>query len=220
MRTIAARWATLAWVCCGCAASTAVSDAAPPLGASTSPGGPPEAPAPSTAPPLTNPRGPALDPVYAAWVQAAGGDAAQAREATVPGPPGWRFFFVARAPGDKSLPAAVHGSALVHAAAPTSWDAIIGEGSVEQAASAVAWLLGTGAWLAPDRPLWAKVPSHGTSVVTGPTRTVTAAGTHFAVWLADPPGFSPYRVDIDVHGSEVERTTRPLDTLLSTPPRP
>lgn len=108
----------------------------------------------------------------------------------------------------------------MHAAAPTSWDALIGEGSVEQVASAVAWLLGTGAWLAPDRPLWAKVPSAGTAVVTGPTRTVTAEGTHFAVWLADPPGFSPYRVDIDVHGTEVERTTRSLHTLLSTPPRP
>ncbi|MFM2163072.1 MAG: hypothetical protein RLZZ383_2584 [Pseudomonadota bacterium] len=213
MFALLATFALLAMFAFACAPSTAAPtdppEAARPIAATAAP---PTTPAP-TAPGRT-------DATYDDWLRSVGVDPALAHEATLAGPPGWRFFYASRTPGDKTFPAAVYAGGLVHAQASDGWDDLLRAGSVEQVASAVTWLLGNGTWLAPGSPLWSKVPAKGEGHVAAPQRTFTDGHVTVELWLAEPPSFAPYRVRIVARGVDVERTSLPLHRVLDEPSVP
>jgi len=193
-----------------CASSTAAPEptrSPPPVDAPPSPSATPASPSDANA-------------VYTAWIRAFAGNPGTIREATLSPPSAWRFFYGARAPGDKQHPAAVLRGDVVHVGGQTGWDTLLREGTEAETATRLAWLLGSATALTPDSPHWVRLPPEAAAVVRAPERTPTEDGVLFVAWFADPPAFSPYRVQIAASPQHTTQTITPWRTVLNEPTRP
>ncbi len=142
----------------------------------------------------------AAQSTYATWLRTRGGDTDAVREATLQGPPGWSFFYVARAAGAKVHAAAVSGHVIVASGVDAGWHALLLSPDLSQVHRAVAWLNGNWSELIPDsapaRSILRQYPK-AAGMLTAPERWHSGRTVTFRAWYFAPPARTPFRVTIE-----------------------